>query len=204
MNKYTDEQKAWLEEFIPGHSYKEISEAFNKHFDTDIMTPGKANAFCGNNKISTGHTGRFQKGHAPQNKGKKMSPELYEKAKPTMFKKGHTPVNHKPIGSERINGKDGYIMIKVAEPNVWRLKQRVIWEEIHGPIPKDCVIRFLDGDKTNLDSDNLVCVNRNINKIINQNGLGTSGDIELGKTGIALAKLYEATYQVRKKQKDKE
>ena len=114
------------------------------------------------------------------------------------------PVNHKLVGSERINSKDGYIMIKVAEPNVWRLKQRVIWEEIHGPIPDDCVIRFLDGDKTNMDPENLVCVSRNINRIVNQKNLGTSGDTELGKTGIALAKLYEATYKARRSKKDKE
>ena len=32
--------------------------------------------------------GRFSKNHVPVNKGKKMSPEVYEKVKHTFFKKG--------------------------------------------------------------------------------------------------------------------
>ena len=39
---------------------------------------------------------RFTKGQAPPNKGQKMSKEVYEKVKPTMFKKGQRPVNWKP------------------------------------------------------------------------------------------------------------
>ena len=34
---------------------------------------------------------RYPKGNIPVNKGKKMPPEIYEKVKPTMFKKGHIP-----------------------------------------------------------------------------------------------------------------
>ena len=45
-----------------------------------------------------------------------------------MFAKGNVPPNHRPVGSERIS-KDGYIEVKVAEPNKWRLKQRVVYEE---------------------------------------------------------------------------
>ena len=53
---------------------------------------------------------RFQKGSVPPNKGKKVSPEVYSKIQPTMFKKGHSPVNHREVGSERINVY-GYIEI---------------------------------------------------------------------------------------------
>lgn len=30
------------------------------------------------------------------------------------------PSNHKPVGSERIDSKDGYVLIKVAEPRTWK------------------------------------------------------------------------------------
>ena len=45
---------------------------------------------------------RFKKGHVSHNKGKRMPKELYKKCAPTMFRKGHSPVNWKPVGSERI------------------------------------------------------------------------------------------------------
>lgn len=38
-----------------------------------------------------------------------------------------------PIGSEREN--KGYILIKVAEPNVWIEKHRYIYESVYGNIP---------------------------------------------------------------------
>lgn len=102
---------------------------------------------------------RFQKGHTPQNKGKKMSPELYAKCAPTMFKKGNTPGNHRPVGSERVN-KDGYIEVKVAEPNKWKCKHRIIWERVHGSIPKGFNIQFIDGNPQNCVIENLYIISR--------------------------------------------
>lgn len=112
---------------------------------------------------------RFKKGHVPANKGKKMSTEQYEKCKATMFKKGGCPPNHRPVGSERVN-VDGYVEIKVAEPNKWRLKHRVLWEEAHGPIPKGYNIQFKDGNRQNLAMDNLYMLSR-ADQIRNENNL---------------------------------
>ena len=65
---------------------------------------------------------------------------------PTMFKAGNIPNNYRPIGSERIDC-DGYVMVKVADPNSWRLKQRVLYEQYHGvKLEKSDVVLFLDGD----------------------------------------------------------
>ena len=44
---------------------------------------------------------RFQKGHIPVNKGKRVSPEVYEKMSPTMFKKGHINENKREVGAIR-------------------------------------------------------------------------------------------------------
>lgn len=57
--------------------------------------------------------GRFQKGHIPRNKGKKMSAEQYEKTKATMFKHGDRPENRMPIGHETTRA-DGYTYVKQA------------------------------------------------------------------------------------------
>lgn len=102
---------------------------------------------------------RFAKGHSPANKGKKMAPETYAKVSRTMFAKGHTPKNHRDVGSERIN-KDGYIEVKVAEPNKWKAKHRVIWEEANGPVEKGYNVQFKDGNPQNVTLENLYLISR--------------------------------------------
>ena len=102
---------------------------------------------------------RFPKGHIPDNKGKRVSPETYAKCQPTMFKKGHTPVNHREVGSERIN-VDGYIEVKVAEPNRWRLKHRVVWEQHNGAIPRGHNVQFKNHNPLDCRIENLYLVSK--------------------------------------------
>lgn len=113
--------------------------------------------------VNVGHPNKvahqFGRGHVPANKGKKMSAELYAKCAPTMFKKGHPSNNKKPVGSERVN-VDGYIEIKVAEPNKWRLKNRVIWEQANGPIPPGYNVQYRNGNKLDCRLENLYLINR--------------------------------------------
>jgi hypothetical protein len=101
---------------------------------------------------------RFQKGHTPHNKSKKMAPEVYEKCKGSMFQKGIIPVNKKPEGSERYD-MDGFTLIKVGTKYVH--KHRHIYEQEYGiKVPKDYVVAFADGNKKNLDISNLVLMTR--------------------------------------------
>ena len=102
---------------------------------------------------------RFPKGHIPDNKGKRVYPEVYEKMSSTMFKKGHTPANHREVGSERIN-KDGYIEIKVAESKRWRLKHRIIWEQVNGEIPKGYNVQFKNHNPQDCRIENLYLICR--------------------------------------------
>lgn len=110
---------------------------------------------------------RFPKGHVPDNKGKKMPPEIYAKCQSTMFKKGQTPHNHREVGSERIN-KDGYIEIKVAEPNKWMVKHRVIWEQVNGEIPKGHNVQFKNHDPQDCRIENLYLISK-ADQMMNQN-----------------------------------
>lgn len=112
---------------------------------------------------------QFPKGHTPANKGQKMPPETYSKVSRTMFPKGHTPKNHREIGSERTN-VDGYIEIKVAEPNKWKLKHRIIWEDAYGPIEKGYNIQFKDGNPQNVTLENLYIISRR-QQLTEQNSL---------------------------------
>lgn len=100
----------------------------------------------------------FKKGHVPPNKGKKwdeyLSKEKQELSRRTCFKKGDVPKNHKPLGYERVT-VDGYREIKVAEPNVFIGKHRLLYEQHYGPIPEGMNIVFIDGNKENITIENL-------------------------------------------------
>jgi hypothetical protein len=110
----------------------------------------------------------IKKGNVPLNKGQKMPKEVYKKCKATMFKKGSVPPNRKPVGSERIDSKDGYVWIKVMEGlNSYRLKHRVLWEQHFGPIPKGTNVQFKDGDRLNIVIDNLELVSKDGNMLRN-------------------------------------
>lgn len=156
--KYTDEMKQFIYDNYKGISTSELAEKFNIKFGTQVSV-SSMKSYMGNHKLRNGLDGRFEKGHKPHNKGMKMSNDVYEKVKHTMFRKGHIPQNHKPVGSERVN-VDGYVEVKIEEPNKWKLKQRVIWEKEKGPIPKGSSVIFLDGNRFNFDINNLRCVTR--------------------------------------------
>ena len=197
--KYTDEMKQFILDNYKGRYNKELADLFNQKFNTNI-TSRTIKSYKANNKLNSGLTGKFRKGQTPHNKGKKMPKEVYEKVKHTMFAKGNVPPNHRPVGSERIS-KDGYIEVKVAEPNKWRLKQRVVYEETKGKIPEGCPIIFLDGNKRNFDIDNLRCITRSELLYLNCNGLNNSNEIT--ETGILMARLDRAKNKKKQELKDK-
>lgn len=186
---YTPEEKAFMKEFVPGHTFKEIREEFLRRFGGEIPDtfPGCYNH---NNGLKTGTSGRFQKGYVPPNKGKKMSSEQYEKCKKSMFKPGHKSYTAVPVGTERI--KDGYTLVKVKDtPKVkdsWIPKHCKVWEDHHGSIPNGHVVIHLDGDRTNCNIENLALVTRAVHGTMNQNHLRFD-DRELTLCGINIAKL---------------
>lgn len=171
--KYSVEQRAFLESYIPGHHFKEIVEEFNRRFPERQITVSIIKSYCSNHNIKTGVRSNFEKGHVPHNKGKNqtdyMTAAAIERTKATRFQKGHDNIRQRPVGSERVS-KDGYIEIKVAEPNKWRLKQQVEWEKYHGPVPQSHVVIFLDGNILNTHIDNLALISRATLLKLNQRG----------------------------------
>lgn len=195
MHKWTQHELDYLKLISWQRSRKDIARMFNNHFKSDIPLSAIV-ATMKRNNIQTGRTGCFSKGHIPHNKGQKMSPEVYEKAKTTMFKKGNIPPNYRPVGSERIT-KDGYVEIKIADPNKWELKQRYIYSQHHGEISKDDIVIFLDGDKSNFSINNLKLITRKENLYINQNRLRFN-DRDVTDTTTNIAKLAIKTREMEK------
>ena len=192
---WSDEEKQYLAEITPGRGYKEIQSMMSCKFGFDY-THHQIKGAITRNKLNTGRTGRFEKGHATWNKGTKG----LTKANVTSFKKGQKSHNYKPVGSERIT-KDGYCEIKVSDTGRrWRPKHVLIYEKHHGKVPKGSAVIFLDGDKRNFDIDNLYLVTRSQLAMLNKNSL-IQKDAELTKTAINVVDLMKKISAMEKKDK---
>lgn len=105
---------------------------------------------------------RFVKGQEPFNKGKNrtewMSEEAQEKCMRTAFKSGNIPHNAYAAGTEIVRG--GRVYVKVAGRRKLMLKQHYVWQQHHGKIPQDHVVKFKDGDFMNCDISNLYVMSR--------------------------------------------
>lgn len=207
LRKYTPEQRQFFIDYVPGHSHKEITEEFNRRFNDNIKV-STVKGYIANHKLNTGRTGRFEKGNIPWSKGKKMSPEQYEKCKGTMFKAGERSKTREAVGTENVD-KYGYTWVKVSDypyeagspRNNWQMKHRLVYEQAHGPIPEGIRIIFLDGDKTNFDLDNLAPVTSSTICRMNRNGL-FSEDPEATKSGIVVAELITKISELERSKKD--
>ena len=161
--KYNDAEMVWLR----ANSTLPIGEyhrQFLKAFPRDDVTAQNLHALRKREGIKTGRTGRFEKGAVPANKGKRMP--FNPRSAATQFKPGQLPHNHQGAGHERIDNKDGYVVMIVDEVNPWTgaatrpvHKHRWLWEQKHGPIPDGFALKCL-GDKLNTDPSNWELVPR--------------------------------------------
>lgn len=203
IHYYSDEELDFLRNFAYGHSYKEVTDAINAEFGLSLGV-NQIRSCLKNHKITTGRTGKFEKGHVPANKGK--HPPTKGKMAETQFKKGHTPKNRKPIGTVciRHNYRRGqkYVYEKVAEPNVWRMKHILEWEKHHGPVPQGKAIIFVDGDTTNTDISNLIMVDRSQLVVMNRWNLKGSNR-ELMEAAANTAALKISISRAKKSRKER-
>ncbi|MBS5783834.1 MAG: HNH endonuclease [Clostridium sp.] len=200
--KYGREHIDWLQENIQGTRFKDLTQMFNACFGFNIGVAAMI-SLCDRFGLHNGidsrfNTGwkptQFKKGHVPANKGKKGI--SYPGCETTQFKKGNMPQTWKPVGTETVRG-DGYTWVKIAEPNKWREKHRLIWEAANGPTPQNHAVIFADGDKQNNALENLILVSRAQLVRLNQNNL-IAGDAELTKTGILVADVISKVAQRRR------
>lgn len=153
VSRYTEAQLAFIKANCT-LTRVELAERFNANFERQV-TAEQVNSLCKRKGWLTGRDGRFPKGNVSWNKGKKG----YMGANKTSFKKGRQPANTMPVGSERMKG-DGYIWVKIEEPNKWKQKHRLLWESHHGEIPENHVIIFRDNNSENCCIENLVMLTR--------------------------------------------
>jgi hypothetical protein len=59
----------------------------------------------------------------------------------------------RPIGATHDKGR--YILIKVAQPDVWKPLHIHVWEQANGPVPDGKIVAAKDGSTRNTDISNL-------------------------------------------------
>jgi hypothetical protein len=186
---FNGDQVAFIRTNAKCLSNQVLTDLVNLEFGLSV-TRQQVKTFKHNHKISSGLTGHFEKGRNPANKGTKG---IYNVGgNRTSFKKGQRPKNYKPVGTERID-RDGYLLIKAFDDGPWhkrwRHKHRVLWEDVKGPVPRGHCLIFLDGNKQNIDLENLQMITQKQLVRLNQNHL-ISDNAELTKTGIIVADIY--------------
>lgn len=181
----------FIESNSQGMTAQDLTVQINEVFGTEYKV-NQIRSYKKNHKIVSGVDMTFKKGCVSHNKGKiGMRIPGSEKG---WFKSGAIPHNILMIGTE-ITTEDGYIKVKVAEPNVWRFKHRLIWEAERGPIDSGYKIIFLDNNKLNTDIENLEIVSNSVMSILNRKNLRFDVP-EITSVSVTLAKVIAARMRI--------
>jgi hypothetical protein len=196
--KMTRAQDAWLEAHYVDISVKDIAQQFNQLYDKDL-TREQMKAYIATRGFKSGRTGCYAKGNTPTNKDCEHRPGYAPgRMGSTQFKAGPRPDMRLPIGHERVD-KDGYILVKVDMINphtgiqgYYVPKQKVVWEAVNGPVPKNHVLTFIDDDTSNPVLENLELITRS--ELCRRNKMQyKQADPEIRDTIKTIAKLQYTT-----------
>lgn len=188
---YSDEMKQFMRERYPVSPISDWLDEFNAAFNCSLSN----RAMLGSLKrygIKSGRNGHFPKGNKPHNLGKPHP--LRGRAKETAFGgvRSNKKDDEKPIGSTRIDSKDGYLLVKTRNgTNGYDLAHRVLWEEVNGNIPSGYVIRFYDNSPEKIASptiDNLFIVSRPVHARLNKMDWSNT-PLDMRETKILIAKI---------------
>lgn len=203
---WTDEMKNFVFNNYKGITTVELAERFNAKFGTNLSWTS-FRGFLSRYKLSNGVDTKFKKGHIPFNKGKKIE-HIHPNSKKTQFKSGHKPKNWCPIGTERID-KEGYVYVKVNDlPKVkkkvnWKQKSHIVWEQTHGKkIPQGSKIMYLDGNKQNLDPNNLELITYGESAALNKKGY-RNNNAALTQAGLNIIRIENAIKNKNRKENRK-
>lgn len=185
----SSEQHNFVVKHAKGKTKDEMAELLKKEYGIELSYK-QLRAYYKNHKITSGLNTTFKKGIVPANKGTKG---VYNVGgNQTSFKSGQRPPNYRPVGSERIDNKDGYTLVKVSDSGPyrgrWKLKHRLLWESVNGPVPKGYALLFADGDKSNISLDNLLLASNRQRAMLNKHKL-IQGNREGTETGLLIADL---------------
>lgn len=213
---YSADEMEWLE----ANRLMVISDyhrAFCAEFGRDDVSAVNLHSLRKRKGWKTGRTGQFSKGSVPHNYGKPCEPGKggrHPNARKTQFKKGRLPHNAQGAGHERIDSKDGYVVMIVDEVNPWTgaktrpvHKHVYLWEQINGPVPDGHCLKCRDGNKLNTDPSNWELIPRGVLPRLNGGratrimAYDTAPD-ELKPVLMTIARVDHKASELRRKRKD--
>jgi len=212
---YTEEQNAFIAENYMRMTYHQLTECYNKRFNAQMnvsaMTkkihymglPKKPKLFP---TMFTPEVDAYLIENAYNYTSSDLAQKVQEKfgitpATQTITERlnnlgvhrgstylpdGYIPRASKPIGTERID-KGRTVMVKVAQPNVWKPKVQVVT----GYDPKKSQAIFLDGNSLNVTPENIVIVSKKVHARLAKNGWLNSNN-EVLMAGIKWSELHYA------------
>ncbi|USD30919.1 HNH endonuclease [Pseudoalteromonas sp. SCSIO 43201] len=133
----SNDQVSWLDSQYQTHTASALLNMFNVRYKLTLTLVQFKNVLAK---------------HGIKNSAK-LNKKVGYKVNKTAFKKGDPHCTAVPLGSERT--ENGYVLVKIKEPNVWQAKQRLVYEHHFGPLKEYEVVRFKDGDKRNFSPENL-------------------------------------------------
>ena len=135
----------------------------------------------GLNAVSRENKGAFKKGQKPWNKGLK-NVNGYSS---TRWKKGESPrCNAKKIGETWAVNCKGTYYVYIKTERGRELYSHYLWRKRTGEeVPEGYIIRHKDGNTTNHEKDNLMCISRAENARMNHNPEKTSRTMKITKNG---------------------
>lgn len=197
ITSFTVEQIEFIKQSYQKMTIAELTNAYNAKYNEN-RSAENIKGFAARQKIYCGRTGYFKKGTVPHNKGiKGWMPG--GNAQKSQFKKGQKPINQRPVGSERICSKGGFVMVKVAEPRTWRMKHVIEWEKHNPPLKKGECVTFKDNNPLNWHIDNLMLVTRAQLAVMNKFGL-CKAPAELKESARTLADITMKRCQILREQ----
>ena len=167
--KYTAEMQDFIRNNALGKTWGELADMFNTEFGTN-KTPRQIQSQAHDIGVRNG---------------------IQQKAHPGAGR-------YRPVGSKRLD-KDGYVVIKVADPCTWRRAQLVEWEKHHEPIDiRNEMLLFLDGNRQNYHISNLYKIPRKYIGTLNKYALWQYISPETIETIINIVKLGVARWDAEK------
>lgn len=188
-HKYTQEQDEFLKNNSNTMSRSELTEAFNKKYETHI----KENAIiqrCFLNGWKPQTDGKFHDGSVPWEKtagGREEYVKTLKGGNAASFRKGNIPHNTLDIGTVKWCGH----LFRTKTDDGWKTCLRLLWEQNYGKIPKGYAVISVDGDPDTKDVEKLrIIPNRTLTVLMSNNWYGKGAEIV--DTGIAWSNLHFA------------